>query len=161
MVRNSKKNQEKEKPAVSVRSESASVPMAVTQPSEVAAVRKEKEQLEQQLAAVKARALESEDKAAQLSSHVMVLEDLLEQKKGQLDFIEGKLEAMGMDPIAVRPFDKDASLDRQAYLKQQAAEFDDRLLFLRQGVERRNELLSESLRALQHISEALEVLETQ
>jgi chromosome segregation ATPase len=133
----------------------------VAAPCELETVRKEKDALELELVVLKGKAAESEERAGQLASHVLVLEDLLEQKKGQLDFIEGRLESLGMDPVAVQPFEADAVADREHELRQAAEDFDKRLQFLRQGVERRNELLAESLRALHHISEALEVLETQ
>jgi len=146
-----------EKPVVT----KSEAPIVVPSLSEAELVRREKEALERELLLLKTKAVESEERAGQLASHVLVLEDLLEQKKGQLDFIEGRLESLGMDPVAVKPFEADSTGDRERELRRAAEEFEERLLFLRQGVERRNELLADSLRTLQHISEALEVLETQ
>ncbi len=136
-------------------------PATVTAACEAESVRREKEAMERELLILKNKAAESEERAGQLASHVLVLEDLLEQKKGQLDFIESRLESLGMDPVAVKPFEADASGERERELRRAAEEFEERLHFLRQGVERRNELLADSIRTLQHISEALEVLETQ
>ncbi len=106
-------------------------------------------------------AQENEEKNSQLSSHVGVLEDLLEQKKEHLDYIEARLEAMGLDPVTVTAFEIDSTIEREIYLKEQAQSFDERLKQLKQSVNRRNELVADTLKALQVISETLEELEKQ
>lgn len=128
---------------------------------EAALARRERQDLELQLAAARRAVAEADEKNAQLSSHVMVLEDLLDQKKEHLEFVESRLEEMGMDPIAVTAFTADGSETRDAMLKQQAAVFDEQLERLRQSLQRRSDLLAESHRSLHQISVALEALETQ
>jgi hypothetical protein len=90
---------------------------------------------------------------------VAVLEDLLEKKKEQLEFVESKLESMGLDPISVSEFEKDQSEERLAYLQTEQKEFEERMQFLRDGLETRNRLLDESLKNLQLISQDLDALE--
>jgi uncharacterized protein YukE len=102
---------------------------------------------------------ENEDKSNQLASHVSVLEDLLDQKKEQLEFVEVRLEAMGIDPISVTTFEMDATVEREIYLREQAVEFDERMKQLKQNVNRRNELIAETVKTLKVISESLEELE--
>ncbi len=97
-----------------------------------------------------------------MASHMAVLEDLLQQKKSQLDFIEERLEIIGIDPVTVTRFEVDADDEnRQRNWQTESAEFAEKLEHLRQTVTRRNELIVESLRTLQTISESLEILESQ
>jgi hypothetical protein len=92
---------------------------------------------------------------------VSVLEDLLQQKRDHLEHIEAKLESMGLDPVSVVSFELDSTIEREMYLKEQAQNFDFSLDRLRQSVSRRTELLADTLKALNVISEALEEIEKQ
>merc|ERR1711991_703610 len=125
---------------------------------EIVQVKREKEALEQQLAQQRKAAAESEEKNGQLSNHVTVLEELLEKKKEQLEYVESKLESMGLDPISVSEFEKDSSEERLQFLETEQKEFEERMQFLREGLETRNKLLDESLRNLQLISQDLDAL---
>ena len=88
-----------------------------------------------------------------------MLEDLLEKKKDQLDYIESKLEALGLDPIVVTPFEQDESEERSEYLEEEEREFEGRMQFLREGLEARNRALEDSLTALATINRELDDLE--
>ena len=102
---------------------------------------------------------EADEKTSELTSHIAVLEDLFEKKKETLEFVESKLEALGLDPIAVKPFERDESDERAEYLKQDEEEFEERMEYLRQGLAVRNRLLEDSMAALATINKELDALD--
>lgn len=104
-------------------------------------------------------AASSDEKNSQLKSHISVLEGLLESKKAHVDYVESKLEAMGLDPIAVAPFESDESEERLAFLKQDEEAFEARMKTFRDLIDKRHRLIGESSKTLQAISDQLEEIE--
>lgn len=71
------------------------------------------------------------------------------------------MEELGLDPIAVAPFQSDDSEERRDHIAKMEQEFEDRIHFLKEGVQMRRAMLRESLNQLEQISNVLESLESE